>query len=271
MNGERHRTGSLAFMTCPDFEDLSRFVDGEVETAHAESIASHVSGCEECDGLIARMREDVPAGGTRARENERPCGRAEDVLLYAIGQASMRERSDLESHLQACDRCVRELVHLRRRFALSDEADRPVPATVQAAGRRALVAALGDLAAEAGAATHTGRGLWAGLRERVERLLDLRVLVPVSVAAGALFMVGLQELWVRPALDGERFREVEVQQMLRVTAPEAVVRVRPHSGAAPNTTLQRGALVQVAGEQRGWILVLLPDGGSGWVDRRAFE
>lgn len=195
----------------------------------------------------------------------------EDLLLYLVGRAPVGERTALEAHLRACDTCVGDLSRLQRRLSVADEVPHRVPAAVREAADRALAPALRVPPVAARSAAETRPGILAGFRAWLDRVLDLRVLVPVSVAAGALVMVGVQEMWVRPAMRGERMRAIEVHQELRITAPQAIVRARPSAEAGSTATLARGALVRVAGEERGWFWVVLPDGKSGWVERRAFE
>ena len=70
---------------------------------------------------------------------------------------------------------------------------------------------------------------------------------------------------------GEQSRAVAPSAVkLRVTAVEASVRSRPSMQSEVVGTVRRGALVEVAGEERDWYQIRV-DGRPGWVEREAFE
>ena len=100
---------------------------------------------------------------------------------------------------------------------------------------------------------------------------EVPVLVPTAMAAGALFMVVLQETRLPVGQGNERTRAVSVQQSVRVTAPETIVRSKPDPRADEIATVARGTMVAVTDEERNWLRVDLHEGRTGWVERRAFE
>jgi len=183
----------------------------------------------------------------------------DEVLVASLTAGlSGAESAALDSHLDSCDRCVAALQVVQLRLALADEIATPVPRTVRARVPGAAVPA------------RAARDWLATVRDLLAAMVRLPVLIPVSVAVGALLMVASQT-WLSPTPPREMTRSVPLQQRLRITAPDAVVRVQPAARADAVATLSRGALVDVTGEERDWYRVALPNGTEGWVERRAFE
>src|SRR5262249_44814510 len=111
----------------------------------------------------------------------------------------------------------------------------------------------------------------AALLQRVLSWFRLSVLVPIVAGATALLVVALQPTRNEPTSVGERSRAVApAATTLRVTAVEATVRSRPSMQSEVVGTVHRGALLEVAGEERDWYQIQV-DGRPGWVEREAFE
>ena len=92
---------------CPDFESLSCYADGEVDSETAAALAIHVDGCSHCATLFARLREAVRREETLAYDEPpgwmQPVRHALGALLMAEGRAEEAEqtyRADLERHPQ---------------------------------------------------------------------------------------------------------------------------------------------------------------------------
>jgi SH3-like domain-containing protein len=97
------------------------------------------------------------------------------------------------------------------------------------------------------------------------------VLMPLSLAAGALLMVSIQETGLMSTTPQVLTRAVDREAHLRVTVPEASVLEEPHRKAEVVAVVRRGTIVEIAGEERDWYKVKLSDDRSGWVERDAFE
>ena len=169
------------------------------------------------------------------------------------------EQQQLENHFDSCDRCLTSLAALCHRLAVASDVAAAVPESV----RRRAQAALGN-----GANTGVQLRVPSALRPSVA-WRRVPVFVPVGIAVGVLLVVATLPSWNHPP--GERTREIELQEQLRITATEALVRTQPNPRAEVIATLKRGANVQIGGEERDWYRVALPDGKRGWVEREAFE
>jgi anti-sigma factor RsiW len=257
---------------CPDFESLSCYADGELAAPEATALAAHVAGCARCASVAARLFEGFEAdhvlqgGGVGGSE----CADEEHLVVYATGGLSAAERSSLADHLVTCDACIAALALLHSRLGVAAVVDTPVPSSILERGRLALEAGVRELAAREAVRPALPRA--PALLDRVRSLLRAPVLVPLALAAGALFVVALQQGRFESAGSGERSRAVAPSSTtLRVTAVEAAVRSRPSMQSQIVATVRRGALVQVAGEERGWYEVRVDGGQPGWVEREAFE
>lgn len=261
--------------SCPDFESLSCYADGELEPALAAGIAAHVNRCSHCATLAARLREGLApddakrAGGVGGSG----CGGEEQLVLYAAGGMDGLERSAVHAHLGSCDPCVSALTALHKRLSLSAVLDAPVPSGLQ---QRAMVAF--DAARTETVPTPVAerprfvepRGV--ALLDRLRSLLRVPVLIPAAVAAGALLTVAVQPGAKDRAVPGELSRAVAPDSVrMRITAIEVTVRSRPSMQSETVATLQRGSVVEVAGGERDWYEVRLDGGSKGWVEREAFE
>lgn len=255
--------------SCPAFELLSQFADDEIEADGAALVAAHLAACDGCRGLVATLRggfvAEAPAldGGIGGSG----CAGEEILAAYATAVVDDADRRIVEQHLAECDACVSDLTRLYRRLGIADSVAMPVPAALT----RAAQAAFEDVRTASVPASASGEPLATRLGRRLEAWLRLPVLVPLSVAAGALLMVAVQPNRSTPSATSELARAVERPQRLRVTVGEAVVRGRPSRHAEQIAVVRRGTVLEVATEERGWYRVRLPENRAGWVEREAFE
>jgi len=252
---------------CPDFEDLSCFIDEELEPARLDSVRDHVGACERCTGLTSRLRQGFGAspggldgmGGTR-------CADEEGLILYLTRGLANGEREAVEAHLSRCDSCVYSVSLLRKRLHVDSSVDRAVPVALREKVRDLIDAGTRDLAAE----VRTPAVSWVHrVREGLDRFLRLPVLVPAAVAAGALLVIGVRSPDL--ATNSSGIRAVEQATTMRVTANRAMVRDLPRAASPVVAELKAGESVRVASEDRDWYRVILSDERSGWVEREAFE
>jgi Bacterial SH3 domain/Putative zinc-finger len=257
--------------SCPDFEDLSRFMDGELDETHANEVGAHLQHCAWCSGLGNMIQAwfESAAAAADGRAPGSSCTTTEMLVGYLTTGLTDSERRSIDSHVRGCDQCVQTLTLLQRRLLSAPEMDVAVPAAVQEraraasqAGVRAPKPAIG-LAEAWSTLTTVGRRLSTHIR--------LPVLVPAALAAGALFVVAGQQVWLNQGPPRELSRAVPTNQSLRITALEATVRSQPSSHSEIVATLSRGTVLTISGEEREWLHVSLNDGKEGWVERRAFE
>lgn len=253
---------------CPDFEDLSCFIDEELEPERLDSVRDHVGACERCTGLTSRLRQGFGAspGGLDGGTGGARCADEEGLILYLTRGLANGEREAVEAHLSRCDSCVYSVSLLRKRLHVDSSVDRAVPVALRNKVRELIDAGTRDLAAE----VRTPAVSWVHrVREGLDRFLRLPVLVPAAVAAGALLVIGVRS----PDLiaNGSGMRAVEQVTTMRVTAGRATVRDLPRAGSSVVAELKAGESVRVASEDRDWYRVILSDERSGWVEREAFE
>jgi hypothetical protein len=260
---------------CPDFESLSCYADSELDPAVTAGVAAHVSGCSHCATLAVRLREGFEADDARRRDGGiggSGCAGEEELVLYAMGEMNGAERAVLEAHFGGCDACISALTVLHNRLAVAAMVETPVPAGTQQRARRALDAWLPSPAAAEELPRYAPPRISA-LLSRARALLRVPVLVPAAaIAAGALLTVALQPGRVERPVGEEQGRSImRDAARMRVTAVEASVRSRPSMQSEVVATVHRGAVVEVAAEERGWYEVRLEGGRPGWVEREAFE
>jgi len=256
---------------CPDFEDLSRFVDGEVDADRARTISAHIRHCAWCSGLTTMIRAyfEAAAASADATSGESTCGTAEMLVSYLTTGLSESERHSIDAHVRGCDQCVRTLTLLQRRLLSAEDVPAAVPLSVMerataaaASGRRPAKPAVG-LSEAWSALSSVGRRLSAHIR--------LPALVPAAVAAGALLVVAGEHNWTQPEPLTEMSRAVPSRRPLRITAAEAIVHAQPNPHTAALATFSRGATLEVTSLEKDWYRVTLPGGAEGWVERQAFE
>jgi len=264
-------------MACPDFELLSCFADEELEAAAAAAVGVHLASCGRCASLAVRLREGFD-GDVSRRDGGiggSGCAGEERLVLYASGGLRGDERTAIAAHVGGCDPCVGAMVQLHRRLRALPDVATPIPAALAQRALAVLPAAMQELAPTARRGAAVAVAATPGVFERLRDWLRLPVLAPLAAAAAALTLVVLAP---RPgaqpgATDSlERSRALPAAATrLRVTAADASVYQRPSGQAAVVAQVRRGAMVEVAGEERGWYEVRLDGGTSGWVGREAFE
>lgn len=190
------------------------------------------------------------------------CPADELLISYANGELSDAEQLRLEGHLDACDRCLESLCSVHTRLQATAADLEPTPAALVERARAAWdeEPRLNEGDGEA------RRPRPAAPRATVPMLLRLPILIPVSLAAGALLVVATRT-WLTPAQQPILIRSVQILQITQ----EVVVRTQPRAGAAPIAKLLAGDMVEVRGTQPGWDRIALPDGGEGWIEHRALE
>ena len=178
----------------------------------------------------------------------RSCPDDELLISYVDGTVSEPELSRIEGHLGRCDHCVETVrcVHIRL-CATADGLESPPPA-VSVRARAATPPAV------------------TGERRRIPLLLRLPILIPMSLAAGALLVVATHT-WLEPVPSRVLTRAVQIQR----TTHTAPVRAQPSVQAPVVASLNAGEMVEIHAEQAGWYRVSLPHGGEGWIETRAFE
>ena len=274
MSDSRHATPQAKTdrgTSCPDFEDLSRFVDGEVDGDRAAHISAHITHCAWCSGLATMIRAylEAAAASADATPGESNCGTHEVLVSYLTTGLSDAERRSIDTHVRGCDQCIRTLTLLQRRLLSAEEIPAAVPASVI---ERATAAAMPDRRPVKPAAGLSDA--WAALSSVGRRLsahIRLPALVPAAVAAGALLVVAGEHNWTKPEPLKEMARAVPSHRSMRITAPEAVVRAQPSSRTEILVTLGRGTTLEVTSLEKDWYRVTLPSGAEGWVERQAFE
>jgi hypothetical protein len=252
---------------------LSCYADGELDAALAAAVAAHVDSCAHCGTLAVRLREGLTPDDARRDGGigGSGCADEEHLVVYAAGGMNGTDRGALRAHLDGCDACIRALTALHRRLSVAAVVDSPVPMNVQHRARLAFEANLPD-AAPAGEAPAYAQPRGVAFLDRLRGFLRVPVLVPAAMAAGALLMVALQPGSTGRGGSGELSRAIAPDTVrLRITAVEATVHSRPSMQSQSVATVRRGAVVEVAGEERGWYEVRLDGGRQGWVEREAFE
>lgn len=259
---------------CPDFEDLSCFIDDELDAGRLGTVRDHVDSCPRCASLTARLQQafdGTPDGGPGGLAGAR-CSDEEGLILYLMRGLSAQDRAAIETHLSHCDSCVYGISLLRKRLRIDDCVDRAVPSALREKVREVIEAGAREIAEQhAAGSAAPAQALWLHrVRDSLDRFLRLPVLVPAAVAAGALLVIGVQNQNAAPG-GASGIRAIEQVSTLRVTVPRASVRAEPRANGAILAELDLGDAVRVAGEERDWYRVLLPGEQSGWVEREAFE
>jgi anti-sigma factor RsiW len=202
-----------------------------------------------------------------------PPSHPSDELLvgYLSGTLDDRERIEVEAHLRSCDDCMRTLPMMQHHLSIINELAVPIPETVrqQAVPAPESAPAPRPLTCEPRSPVRSVRPWFASLIEWVSAALRPMVLVPVAIAALALFVVVNREAWFSPA-PGELTRSTQLHQRLRVTAPEAMLRAQPSQKEQAIAVLKRGTDVEIVGSRGEWLQVHV-EGKEGWVERRAFD
>jgi anti-sigma factor RsiW len=177
------------------------------------------------------------------------CPDDELLIGYVNGDVPAADLDRIGAHLDTCDRCVENARAVSARLrATAEPLESPPPGVLARAQ-----AALAPQPALAG-------------NRRVPLLLRLPILIPMSLAAGALLVVGTHT-WLAPHPPRVLNRAVQIQR----TTHAAAVHARPSAQASVVASLNAGEMVEVHATQPGWYRIALPDGGEGWVEAQALE
>lgn len=254
--------------TCPDFEDLSRYVDGELDEARHADVQAHATECAQCARILTTVGTwlDATTAPSDAAFGGSPCASMELLVGYMTNGLAETDRLGVDSHVRACDECIRTLTLLHSRLSCASEMDAAVPAAVL----ERVAAVLPVRQANPMVYADWSEAL-AAVGGRLTDALKLPVLIPAAVAAGALLVVAEQQMLVNPSPLKEMSRSAPVQQSLRVTALEAAIHTQPSSHADVVATVTRGTVLTIGSQEREWYRVALSDGREGWVERHAFD
>jgi anti-sigma factor RsiW len=250
---------AMSFDGCPAREQLSRFIDGELDAAHANYVAAHVAVCTRCGELmkLGDLRPQASDVGTPPAWTCAGGPTPEDLVAYVTGAAA---DGAIEEHLLSCAACVESVAIMHSRLRVGAPAAVAVPA--------ALLERVRPRPSSPGKGSRRWR---AAVGAGVSAARRLPVLMPLSFAAGALLALMVQQLWPDGGVPHPVTRSVTTRRALAVTASEGQLRSEPHPRAAIIATLNRGTMTEVLTEYRDWYRVRLADGSEGWIERHAFE
>ena len=254
-----HDSEAISLDGCPSLEQISRFIDGELDADHANYVAAHTAACTRCGELmtLGDLRPQASDAGTRPGWTCMGGPTPEDLVAYVTGAAV---DGAIEEHLLSCAACVESVALMHSRLRVGAVAAVPVPSTLQE-----RVSSLPSRPSK------RSRHWRAAVRVGLSAARRLPVLMPMSFAAGALLALMVQQLWPEGSVPHPVTRSVATRRVLAVTAPAGQLRSEPHPRSAIIATLNRGTTIEVLAEYRDWYRVRLADGSEGWVERRAFE
>lgn len=128
------------YITCPDFSDLSQFIDRELEGEKAANVFRHVTGCTVC---MERIRRITEAERSLKTESRKPCllkvdeattvncPSPEQMSAFLQRLLPAAVEGAVELHLQHCDFCLDEVRHAAQIMATLASTDKEsVPATL---------------------------------------------------------------------------------------------------------------------------------------------
>ena len=186
--------------TCPGFETVSCFADGELETDHAAQVAAHLESCAACRALANRLRAGFGAGeGLRGGGiGGSGCIGEERLVLYAIAELGADERGGIAAHVGGCDACIAALQRLRDRLRAMGDPPHSVPVMVQRRAEAVLAVAARELASEATPLRRPVAVAGPGVLERLRGWLRAPVLIPVAAMGAVALAVSLG----RPPMTG---------------------------------------------------------------------
>jgi len=197
----------------------------------------------------------LSASGSRTAVS---CPNDERLIAYLTTALTLDEQRTIDKHVDLCDPCVETLLTIQSRLHAMTKGGLAVPQLRQNAAAAMLVDA------KIPAIVRTARpSRWA-------TLLRLPILMPLSMAAGALLMISAQN-WRASTPPQILTRGIQMRQTLPVTAATAVVHTEPDAAATVIAKLTHGDAVEIGGEEREWYRITLPNGREGWVEQHAFE
>ena len=202
---------------------------------------------------------------TTAASAARGCPTDEMLLAYLTAAVTADAAERIDAHLEFCDLCIESLIVAQQRLSQDAHMAETVPHSV-----RLRVAAIAPPRAARSAGDRVSASRLTRRPRRLPAIPPWRVVVPAALAASALLVVASQT-WLTSSPRRPLTRAVPMSQQVRVTLPQAPVRTQPNLNADVIATLARGDVVEIGGEEREWYRVMLPSGGEGWVERRAFR
>ena len=108
--------------SCPGFLKLSSFLDDELDEIDKTTAKLHFQSCPSCAGQLKQLeaaetlliRRLVDAMVFNERAHQENCLTPEVMMSYFHDVLSVEEKQQAESHLDTCDRCLRELQSLAK-------------------------------------------------------------------------------------------------------------------------------------------------------------
>ena len=182
------------------------------------------------------------------------CPDAECLVAYLVGSDDTRSRARIDAHLLDCDRCTEAMMVMHQRHRIGERIAAPVPV--------AVAAAVGHAPSTVGS---DRRPRWSAMRERLQLLTRLPVLMPTAFAVGAIAMLLVQQVPWQPA--GSLMRAVPQDQTLRVGTTAVRVYAQPDPRTPVLAQLPPGTRVGVRNLSQEWYQIVLPDGREGWVQQ----
>jgi anti-sigma factor RsiW len=144
-------------MECLDTETLCMHIDNELEVQRRHEVMRHLSTCQRCTDTLRSLQEHdvllrgVPPRLQVSRTSERSCYSAEELSNYSSGLLTRAEMPAFEQHLLACDRCLEDVMGIRRmQRLLNEEALLAPPAHLVAAVQQRAAAAPQSLGMQLG-------------------------------------------------------------------------------------------------------------------------
>ena len=209
---------------------------------------------------MTRHTESDAAVDTTLSRSASPQHWPGDELLTAYLTTALPadDQQRIEDHLDHCDQCVLALMTAQHRIAAVNEIAHAIPASVRERQRAARAAGSSAVGARvAGSRPWWSVGGW-------------RALVPAAVALGAIAIVMTSTNFLSTP-PRELSRSVPMASTMRVNIDDAIVRLQPSTHADEVTHLSRGTAVQIAGEERDWYHIILPNGTEGWIEQHALR
>jgi len=123
---------------CYKEEDISRYLDGELDLREASLIGEHLKICSECKAQVRRLQDTgivLKAYCQKAASPSLPKGPdcPEEGVLLAFADGSIsgeEERKKISVHLAGCDYCCRIVAEVSRAVELASDAAEMTPSPV---------------------------------------------------------------------------------------------------------------------------------------------
>lgn len=190
------------------------------------------------------------------------CPTPETLLAYLTDEVPSPERTRIDVHLDGCDHCLELTVTGHARLSHGSIGE-PVPSVLS---QPTAAVPPQNAAGPAGASPSSPRRPTPVVR-RLPVPPTRWLVAPLALAAGVALML-VSPNFYRNA-DAPQTRGVMDLTSVKVTAHQADVRSDPSLHATVVAQLTRGAVVEVAAQEREWYRVRLASGGLGWIEQRA--